>query len=147
MRLAPVRAAHSGDDGFSLIELFVVMLILGVIAAIAIPRFLAQRETARDAAAINDIRNLATVVTTLTTEDGVGAVSAASADDEGWEPSSEHIRACVTFPSDTVTLTVWNTLGRSYYTWTQQTAVIQGTEQPSQPDDCADASAGTSLID
>jgi type IV pilus assembly protein PilA len=40
-----------GEDGFSLIELLVVILIIGVLAAIAIPSFLNQTTKANDAAA------------------------------------------------------------------------------------------------
>src|SRR3954471_8952288 len=37
------------DDGFTLVEILVVMLVLGLLAAIAIPSFFNQREKARDA--------------------------------------------------------------------------------------------------
>jgi prepilin-type N-terminal cleavage/methylation domain-containing protein len=52
---------RSRDDGFSLVELLVVMVILGVLAAIAIPAFLNQRRSGYDTSAKSDLRNFATL--------------------------------------------------------------------------------------
>jgi type IV pilus assembly protein PilA len=49
------RAREPG--GFTLIELLIVVMIIGILAAITIPVFLGQREKASDARAVSLLRN------------------------------------------------------------------------------------------
>jgi type IV pilus assembly protein PilA len=48
------------EDGFTLIELMVVVLIIAILIAIAIPTFLGARQRAQDRAAQSDLRNALT---------------------------------------------------------------------------------------
>ena len=49
----------TGQKGFTLIELLIVLVIIGILTAIAIPQFTQTREMAYFAAMKSDIRNLA----------------------------------------------------------------------------------------
>ena len=50
----------SNKKGFTLIELLIVVVIIGILAAIAIPKFANTKEKAYIAAMKTDLRNLAT---------------------------------------------------------------------------------------
>jgi type IV pilus assembly protein PilA len=55
--LKNIRNKMQDDKGFTLIELMVVVLIIAILIAIAIPTFLGLRRRAQDRAAQSDIRN------------------------------------------------------------------------------------------
>lgn len=57
------------EEGFTLIELMVVVLIIAILLAIAIPTFLGARNRANDRAAQSSIRNALTAAKVLFTDD------------------------------------------------------------------------------
>ncbi len=56
------------EDGFTLIELMVVVLIIAILIAIAIPTFLGARSRAQDRAAQSSLRNGLTAAKTIYTD-------------------------------------------------------------------------------
>lgn len=55
---------EQAEDGFSLVELLVVILIIGILAAIAVPVFLNQRKVSNDAAVESDVKSAAGAIET-----------------------------------------------------------------------------------
>ncbi len=56
------RHLYRKEKGFTLVELMVVIIILAVLTAIAIPSYMALRNRARIAAAQSELKNIATAL-------------------------------------------------------------------------------------
>ena len=67
-RLRAPRGVRAEVDGFTLVELLVVILIIGILAAIAIPSFLSQKSKATDSSAKELARTAQTTAETYATD-------------------------------------------------------------------------------
>lgn len=69
LTIARMRLQKDEEDGFTLIELMVVVLIIAILLAIAIPTFLGAQDRARDRGAQSNLRNSLTAAKTIATDD------------------------------------------------------------------------------
>jgi type IV pilus assembly protein PilA len=98
-----VARSRDEEDGFTLIELMVVVLIIAILIAIAIPTFLGARQRAQDRAAQSNLRNALTAEKTFYTDNQTYGADAAM--------TASNIETSLKWGTDVATTLSVDTLG------------------------------------
>ena len=109
-----LRSRSNDESGFTLVELLVVMLIIGILAAIAIPSFFAQRDKATDTDAKSAARTAQTALETYATDNGGSYAAATPADLESIEATLDAAQLTVVSTADTYTVTADSDTGNTF---------------------------------
>ncbi len=144
-----IRRGLNKDEGFTLIELMVVVMIIAVLIAIAIPSFLGFRKSAQDRSAQSEVRNVLLSEKAYWLDNG--DYTETIADITAFEPNANmHATAPATgvvaqlnaTSSDTVCLTRTADSGNTFAIWESSTA---GTwyGETDLATTCPDAAPGT----
>lgn len=93
---------HS-NKGFTLVEIMIVVVIIGLLAAMAIPAFQKVRASSQDKAVLNNLRQLGSAADQYFLENGVSSVASVTLVGTN---SSQYIKAIQTVATETYDATI-----------------------------------------
>lgn len=73
-----MKLNQSSSKGFTLVEIMIVVVIIGLLAAMAIPAFQKVRQSSQDKAVLNNVRQLAAAADQFFLENGTATVALTS---------------------------------------------------------------------
>ena len=110
-----LQKMRNNDKGFTLIELMIVIAIIGILAAIAIPNFVSYRQRSYNSAAQSDLKNAMTSQEAYFVDNATYAGTSQKVTDAGYVASNK-VELYVAASDGGYTMTAFHTTGNT--TWT-----------------------------